>query len=50
MVKHYNAKGAHKIWMQSQARAQKFYETCGFKPVSDPHGLYGLDHVGMELT
>ena len=39
-----------RIWMQSQVRAQKFYEMCGFKAVSKPYDLYGIKHIDMELS
>jgi len=36
-----------KIWMQSQVRAQGFYEKCGFEAASKPYDLYGIGHIDM---
>lgn len=37
-----------KIWMESQVQAQKFYEKCGFKVISEPFDLWGVSHIKME--
>ena len=50
MIKEINKINPKKIWMQSQVRAQKFYEKCGFKVISNPYNLYGIKHIDMELT
>lgn len=36
-----------RIWMQSQVQAQKFYEKCGFKTISNPYDLYNIPHIDM---
>lgn len=38
----------NKIWVQSQVQAQGFYEKCGFKAMSKPYYLYGIQHIDME--
>ena len=48
MVQYANKLNAKKIWMQSQVRVQKFYEKCGFKAMSQPYNLYGIEHIDME--
>ena len=45
-----NKINSKRIWMQSQVRAQKFYEKCGFKIISKSYKLYGIEHIDMELT
>jgi len=50
IIKQIKKQNTKRIWMQSQVRAQKFYETCGFKPVSKPYNLYGIKHIDMELS
>ena len=41
---------ATRIWMQSQVRAQGFYESCGFRAISDPYDLWGIEHLDMEYS
>ena len=36
------------VWLQSQVKSQKFYEKCGFMPVSEPYDLLGIEHLDME--
>lgn len=50
IIDHIKKQNTKRIWMQSQVRAQKFYETCGFKTVSKPYNLYGIKHIDMELS
>ena len=38
-----------RIWMEAQTQAQKFYEQYGFRTISKPYDLYGIEHVDMEL-
>ena len=49
IVKYLDKFKPKKIWMQSQVQAQKFYEKCGFYPISKPYDLYGIPHVDMLL-
>ena len=49
IIKNISKQKPKRIWMQSQVRAQKFYETCGFKTISKPYNLYGIKHIDMEL-
>jgi predicted GNAT family N-acyltransferase len=42
--------GAKRIWLRSQVKSQRFYEKCGFVPVSDPFDLWGVPHVDMEYA
>lgn len=44
-IKQYNPK---KIWLNSQCHAQKFYEKCGFIPVSETFDMHGTPHIEME--
>lgn len=37
-----------RIWLQSQVQVQKFYESCGFKAISEPVDLWGWPHIDME--
>ena len=50
IVEYYQSLNPKRIWMQSQLQAQKFYEKCGFKAISKPYDLYGIEHIDMELT
>jgi predicted GNAT family N-acyltransferase len=38
-----------RIWLRSRVRSQFFYEKCGFRPISAPFDLYGVQHVDMGL-
>lgn len=38
-----------RIWMQAQIHAQTFYEKCGFRIISKPYDLWGIQHIDMEL-
>ena len=38
-----------RIWMQAQVHAQTFYEKCGFRTISKPYDLWGVQHIDMEL-
>ncbi len=38
-----------RIWLRSQVQAQKFYETCGFRAVSEPFDMHGVPHIDMDL-
>ncbi|MBI2655244.1 GNAT family N-acetyltransferase [Candidatus Woesearchaeota archaeon] len=49
IIKNISKQKPKRIWMQSQVRAQRFYETCGFKTISKPYNLYGIKHIDMEL-
>ena len=49
IINEINKLNPKRIWMQSQVRAQKFYEKCGFKTVSKPYNLYEIEHIDMEL-
>src|SRR3989338_2961346 len=49
IINYLNNLNPKRIWMQSQVRAQKFYESCRFKTVSKPYNLYGIKHIDMEL-
>ncbi len=44
-IKQHNPK---RIWLNSQCHAQKFYEKCGFIPVSDAFDMHGTLHIEME--
>lgn len=37
-----------RIWMQAQCQAESFYNKCGFKSISKPYGLHGIEHLSME--
>ncbi len=37
-----------RIWLRSQVQSQKFYEECGFKPISEPFGMWGVPHIDMD--
>ena len=50
IVEYYQSLNPKRILMQSQVQAQKFYEKCGFKAISKPYDLYGIEHIDMELT
>ena len=50
IVNHIRRQNPKSIWVQSQVRAQKFYETCGFKAVSKKYDLYGIKHIDMKLV
>lgn len=43
-----NKSNPKRIWIQSQVRAQEFYEKCQFKAISKPYDLYGIEHIDME--
>ena len=49
IINNLNEFNPKRIWMQSQVRAQKFYEKYGFKNVSKPYDLYGIKHIDMKL-
>lgn len=38
-----------RIWMQAQTHARHFYESNGFRTLSDSYDLYGISHVDMEF-
>lgn len=48
IVQHAINLGSKRIWMQSQVQAQTFYEKCGFKAISKPYVLHGIEHIDME--
>jgi len=48
IITHLKKSNPKKIWMQSQIRAQKFYEKCGFEAISKPYDLHGIEHIDME--
>jgi len=37
-----------KIWLRSQVQSQPFYEKCGFKAVSGPFDMWGVQHIDLE--
>jgi predicted GNAT family N-acyltransferase len=48
MLKEIAKQKPKKIWTMSQVRSQSFYEKCGFKAVSKPFEMYGVQHINME--
>lgn len=49
IVKYAKKSNPKRIWVQAQTQAQTFYEKCGFKAVSKPYDLWGIEHIDMEL-
>ncbi len=50
MVNDIKRRRPKRIWLMGQTAVQKFYEKCGFKPVSKPYEKYGVMHVDMEYS
>lgn len=38
-----------RIWAQSNSKACKFYQKCGFTIISEPYDFYGTEHIDLEL-